>query len=232
MKYRTVVVIPALNEEAMIGLVVEALRNRVSEVVVIDDCSYDATSQRAYEAGATVLRHLLNRGQGAALATGTAYALKQGADIIIHFDADGQHSPEDIQKFIVPLTQGNVDVVLGSRFLAQSDSDSMPFARRILLKCAIIFTSFFSGIRLTDTHNGFRALSRRAAELIRIRENRMAHASEIIHEIARHRLRVREVPVVIRYTDYSCARMHGAGDHSLKRSIDVLTRLVWTKFIS
>lgn len=232
MKCRTVAIIPAYNEGAMIGSVVESLCNRVTEVVVVDDCSRDTTVQHAYEAGATVLRHLVNRGQGAALATGTAYALKQDADIIVHFDADGQHSPEDIQKFVVPLTQGNVDVVLGSRFLAQSDSTSMPLPRRVLLKCAIAFTSFFSGIRLTDTHNGFRALSRRAAELIRIRENRMAHASEIIHEIAHHRLRVREVPVAIRYTDYSFARMHGAGDHSLKRSIDVLARLVWTKLIS
>lgn len=232
MKCRTIVVIPALNEGAMIGSVVESLRNRVTEVVVVDDCSVDATMQHAYEAGATVLRHLVNRGQGAALATGTTYALHHDAHIIVHFDADGQHSPEDIQKFITPLVQGEADIVLGSRFLVDSDARSMPLMRKLFLKCAIIFTSFFSGIRLTDTHNGFRALTRSAAERIRIQENRMAHASEILHEIARQNLRVIEVPVTIRYTDYSLANTRGAGDHSLKRTIDVLARLLWTKFIS
>lgn len=218
-------VIPAYQEEHMIGNVVREVLPFVSTVVVVDDCSSDDTFAQALHAGADVLRHSLNLGQGAALQTGTEYALLHGADGIIHFDADGQHSAEDIPFLIQPIREGIADIALGSRFLKKN---SIPFMRRIFLQGAIFFTWFFSGIRLTDTHNGLRAFSRKAAQRIIINENRMAHASEIIHRISQSGLRYVEVPVTIKYTAYSLAR----GDSSLKRAFQVLGRLVWKKLFA
>ena len=225
-------VVPAYNEEKMIGMVVEGLKSAVQNIVVVDDCSIDRTREIAEQAGAIGLRHRLNRGQGAALQTGMSYALLHGADIIIHFDADGQHSVQDIPSLIGPLKAKVCDVVLGSRFLRFDTHASMPAMRKIFLKAAILFTSFFSGIRLTDTHNGLRAFSRTAAERIRITEKAMAHASEILHEIARLRLRVTEVPVTIRYTAYSLEHTKARGDSSLKRIVNIIRRLIWSKLLS
>lgn len=222
------VVIPAWNEEKMIGTVVEGLKPVVSNIVVVDDCSRDATREVAERSGAICLRHRINRDQGAALQTGTSYALMHGADIIIHFDADGQHCPEDIPSLVGPLRAGVCDVVLGSRFLRFDTHATISATRKMFLKAGILFTYFFSGIKLSDTHNGLRAFSRSAAKRICITERGKAHASEILHEIARSRLRVVEVPITIRYTAYSLAR----GDSSIKRTIDVLRRLVWSKLLS
>lgn len=221
-------VIPAYNEEKMIGKVVEGLKTVVPNIIVVDDCSRDATREVAEQSGAIVLRHRLNRDQGAALQTGMSYALMRGADIIVHFDADGQHCVEDIPSLTGPLHAGVCDVVLGSRFLRIDTHTTLPSKRKLFLKCAILFTYIFSGIRLSDTHNGLRAFSRSAAERICITERGKAHASEILHEIARLGLRVMEVPVTIRYTAYSLAR----GDSSIKRTIDVLRRLIWSKLLS
>lgn len=221
-------VVPAYNEEKTIANVIEDLKRFISHIVVVDDCSHDATGEVAQRAGAIVLRHRLNRDQGAALQTGISYALMQGADSIVHFDADGQHCAEDIPSLLGPLQAGVCDVVLGSRFLRLDTHATMPMRRKIFLKCAVFFTYIFSGIRLSDTHNGLRAFSRSAAERICITEKGKAHASEILHEISRLGLRVMEVPVTIRYTAYSLAR----GDSSIKRSIEVLRRLIWSKLLS
>lgn len=215
------VVIAAYNEGRAIRKVVEGVRAVLSNVVVVDDCSKDDTSQEALAGGAVVLRHVINRGQGAALQTGTDYAVGMGASAVIHFDADGQHQPGDIQSFLKALTP-EVDVILGSRFL--SLKSNVPTLRRLVLKGGILFTWLFSGIKLTDTHNGFRAFSRRAALAIRIRENRMAHASEILHELYRLKLAWKEIPVTILYTDYSKSR----GQSSLN-AFSIVGRLVWRK---
>ncbi len=218
-------VIPAWNEERVIKQVIREVLPFVSAVVVVDDFSRDNTSVQATDAGAMVIGHPLNLGQGAALQTGMEYALKNGADVIVHFDADGQHVAEDIPSLIKPIYEGKADIVLGSRFLKKND---IPFARKMFLQGAILFTWIFSGIRLTDTHNGLRAFSRKAARIVVIRENRMAHASEIIHCIAQSKLRYVEIPVTIRYTEYSMAR----GDSSIKRTLQVVGRLVWKKLFA
>lgn len=197
---RATVVVPAYNEEAAIGPVIAELVASY-DVVVVDDGSTDATSEVARSAGATVLRHAINRGQGAALQTGITYALRRGADFVVTFDSDGQHRPEDIERLLAPLRSGRADVALGSRFIGSTER--MPRRRRFLLRAAVAFTRAASGARLTDAHNGLRAFSRRAASMIEIRLDRMAHASEIIDEIVRHRLRFEEIPVHVRYTDYS-----------------------------
>ena len=188
--------------------VVAELRTRFEHVVVVDDGSSDETSANALSAGAIVLRHGVNRGQGAALQTGLTYALQRGAEVLVTYDADGQHRMTDIPAMVGPILNGEVDVCLGSRFLEHSDH--VPLRRRVVLRLAIWFTFLTSGMRLSDTHNGFRALSRRAAERIDIRLDRMAHASEIIDQIRKTGLPYREVSVQIRYTDYSRQK----GQHS------------------
>jgi len=170
-------------------------------VVVVDDGSTDQTATAAAAAGAIVVSHLINRGQGAALKTGIEYALSCGAEAIVTFDSDGQHRIEDVDALLAPVLEGKYDVVLGSRFLGEGSC--VPFGRKLTLKLGVLFTRLVSGIRVTDTHNGLRALSRTAAEKIQIRQDRMAHASEILDEIARLKLRYAEVPTRILYTEYS-----------------------------
>ena len=200
----TFIVIAAYNEGRAIANVVAELLADYPNVVVVDDGSGDDTALRAAEAGAIVLKHLLNRGQGAALQTGISYALRAGAQYVVTFDADGQHSPADLPAMIAPLAAGEVDICLGSRFLGHASK--MPPSRRIMLKGAVIFTRITSGVKLTDTHNGFRAFSRQAGLKLDIRLDRMAHASEMIDQVRSTGLPYREVPVTIRYTDYSLAK--------------------------
>lgn len=197
---KTVAVIPAYNEESRIEAVVRDAARFVDAVVVVDDCSHDRTFGRAFAAGAHVLRHIINRGQGAALQTATDYAVeKLDAEIIVHFDADGQMMAEEIAMMMEPIRKGEADVVLGSRFLGKKAN--MPFSRRLTLTAGLIFTRLLSGIKTTDTHNGFRALSRDAVKKVRITLDRMAHASEILDLIQIHHLRFVERPVTIKYTE-------------------------------
>lgn len=201
-------VLPAFNEAATIGEVVRGLRARYRHVVVVDDGSVDETAREARAAGATVLRHVLNRGQGATLQTGIRFCLERGAECLVTFDSDGQHRVADVPALVEPIYRGEADVVLGSRFLGAGRE--MPASRRLLLRGAVLFTWMVSGLKLTDAHNGLRAFSRRAAERIDIRLDRMAHASELVDQIRRMGLPYREVPVEIRYTEYSRAKGQSA----------------------
>ena len=214
---KIVAVIPAFNEAKNIERVICEIKPHVSEAIVIDDGSSDETAELAHRAGAYVLRHRINRGQGAALATGMEFALqKLNADIVVHYDADGQHEAKEIDELVKPIILGQAEVALGSRFLDKKSN--VPFLRKLVLKAGIIFTRITSGLKVTDTHNGFRALSAKAAEAIDITQDRMAHASEILDEIARHKLRYVEVPVTVRYTRESLEK----GQSSLNS-----VRIVW-----
>jgi polyprenyl-phospho-N-acetylgalactosaminyl synthase len=193
--------IPAYNEGGAIGRVIEGLVARGVRVVVVDDGSADDTGARALAAGAEVLTHEVNRGQGAALQTAISYALLRGAEIVVTFDADGQHDPEDLERLVAPIRRGEAEIALGSRFLGACDG--VPRSRRFVLRAAVLFTRMTSGVRLTDAHNGLRAFSRKAASRIDLQLDRMAHASEIIDQIRRSGLAYVEVPVTIRYTEYS-----------------------------
>lgn len=209
------IVISAFNEEKSIGNVVSGLNSAgYGNVVVVDDGSNDNTAQAAVDAGAVVLRHSVNRGQGAGLQTGIDYALSQGADVIVTFDADGQHRVEDLPAIIAPVASGEVDVTFGSRFLGTQKS--VPLMRRVLLKGSVFVLWLFYGAKMTDAHNGFRAFSRKAAHDIRITADRMAHASEIVDEVHRKRLRYKEVPVTIRYTGETLKKGHGSFFQALK----------------
>lgn len=196
--------IAAYNEGTAIGPVVASARPHARWVVVVDDGSADDTRQVAAQAGAHTVRHPLNLGQGAALQTGVDYALKLGAQYIVTFDADGQHAADEIQPMVRHLVDTDVDVVLGSRFLGKTVN--MRRSKAITLWLAVRFTRWTTGLRLTDTHNGFRVLSRSAAQRLRIRQNRMAHASELLDQIASLKLRYAEFPVTITYTEYSLAK--------------------------
>lgn len=204
------VVVPAYNEAAMVGSVVSALRQRYVHVVVVDDGSSDDTASVAAGAGAITLRHCINRGQGAALQTGLRYSLQCGAHCIVTFDADGQHDHRDIETLTRPILTGHVDVALGSRFVGSGSAEGLPWSRRLLLKAAVMFTRVISRARVTDTHNGLRAFSRRAAEQLNLSVDRMGHASEIIDQVSDMGLPYTEVPVHIRYTEYS--RLKGQTD--------------------
>lgn len=197
----TWVVIPAYNESTSIGPVVRGVLPHVEGAVVVDDASADDTGVQARAAGAVVLRHPVNLGQGAALQTGISQALAEGARYIVTFDADGQHDATEIGPMLAALREANADVALGSRFLGATVG--MTRSRRVLLKLAVAFTRLTTGLKLSDAHNGFRAFTADAASKLRIRQNRMAHASEILEQVGRERMVFVEVPVTIRYTDYS-----------------------------
>jgi glycosyltransferase involved in cell wall biosynthesis len=223
-KPKIFVVIPAYNEERSIVGVIRDLRSHTyNNIVIVDDCSKDRTFETAKKTGITVLRHLINRGQGAALKTGIDFSLEHGADIIVTFDADGQHLASDILSLVKPVQEGKVDVTLGSRFLG--GKSNVPFAKKILLQGGVIFTCLFSGIKLTDTHNGLRALSRKAAQKIKITQDRMEHASEIIDQIHKKRIRFKEVPVNIKYTQYSKKK-----GQSMVNSLKIIFNLIIRKF--
>lgn len=206
MSSRVYIVIPAYNEGPVIGDVVRPLVDMGYSVVVVDDGSTDATQEALCRLRVHVLRHPVNLGQGAALQTGVTYALRRGAQAVVHFDADGQHVPENVPALLAPVLSGRVDVALGSRFLDPAHLSEIPRPKRVLLRFGAWFTGLTSGIWLTDTHNGIRAFSADAARRITITENRMAHASQILDLVKRNGLRYGEVPVRIRYTDYSMSK--------------------------
>lgn len=198
------VVIAAFNEVASIEPVAREVRAMFPNVVVVDDGSTDGTLDVARRSAKYVLRHVINRGQGAALQTGIEFALRHGARFILTFDADGQHRVEDIPAMLEPIWRGECEITLGSRFLGRAVN--IPSTRRNLLRLAVLFTKIVNRVKLTDAHNGLRAFSRRAAETIHITMDRMAHASELIDQIRLSGLPFREVPVEIRYTVYSLAK--------------------------
>jgi polyprenyl-phospho-N-acetylgalactosaminyl synthase len=197
------VVVPAFNEGSVIRATLKPLVAEGYSVVVADDGSRDNTWRQLAGLGVHRLRHSFNLGQGAALQTAVSYALKQGASFIVHFDADGQHSPEDISGLLDPLIAGKADVALGSRFLRNKDWQAVPPSRRLLLKGAVFVNWLLTGLWLSDAHNGARAFTRRAAQQVVLRENGFAHASEILQQIRVHKLRFVERPTRIRYTKYS-----------------------------
>jgi glycosyltransferase involved in cell wall biosynthesis len=202
------VVVPAFNESGPIAAVVRQLLPHCSLCIVVDDGSSDETAAVAAAAGAVVLRHVVNRGQGAAMLTGIRYALHERPDAIVSFDADGQHHAADIPALVAPILAGRADVALGSRFLGTTEG--MPRSRRFVLRGGILFTRAFSGIRVTDVHNGLRAWSRRAAEQLTITLDGMAHASEILDQIRTHGWRFVEVPTTVRYSAYSLGKGQSA----------------------
>lgn len=196
------VIVPAYNEEQQIGRVIgDLFSHGLKNIVVVDDGSTDNTAEVASQAKAIVLRHEINRGQGAALQTGNEYALERGANWVAHFDADGQFNPADIADALTLMRNKNTEVILGSRFL--DNRSKIPWTKKYLILPVSKFINWlFTGLRLTDAHNGFRILSRRALEKINISQDRMAHNSEIVRQIKQHGLTFAEHPVQVNYFEY------------------------------
>ncbi len=214
------VVIPLYNEAEVVGDVLRTLLTLFPHVVCVDDGSTDGSAQVAAEAGAVVVHHPVNLGQGAALQTGIEFALTQpGARYIVTFDADGQHRVVDAVAMVELARAENLAVVFGSRFL---DDRTRPGAlKRVVLKTAVWVTNKTTGLTLTDAHNGLRVIRRDAAAVVQLQQDRMAHATEIVMQLGDSGLPWREYPVELLYTDYSKAK-----GQSLLNSVNILVDLV------
>lgn len=193
------IVMPARNEERMIGQVIDGLKAEGwHNIIVVNDGSLDLTAEVAGKKGAVVLTHPHNMGLGAALRTGLKEALRRGADCAVTFDADGQHDPKAVLKMVDSLD--GADFVVGVRHFTD-----IPLNKRVGNFILNIVTLILGGV-LTDSQSGMRALNRRALETIRIGSNRYEVSSELVVRANRLGLRIKEVPVRCFFTSYSKAR--------------------------
>ena len=198
------IVVPAYNEAAVVGEVIADLRSVFDHVVCVDDGSQDDTAAVALRAGAHLVRHPVNLGQGAAIQTGIEYARSQpGAEVFVTFDADGQHRVKDVMRMIDRLTAEDVDIVIGTRFADQGVHSEVPVLKRIVLRTAVWLSPRSRRLNLSDAHNGLRVFNRTVAGGLDIAISGMGHASEIVALVDENNWRVTEEPVEILYTDYS-----------------------------
>lgn len=198
---KIVFIIPVYNESRVIYDVLSNVLSKYRYVVCVDDGSTDNSIEEIEKTGAFLLRHPINMGQGAALQTGIEFARQLPVEYFVTFDADGQHSLGDVKKMLQTIKSNDYDIVLGSRFLG--DTIGMKSSKKIVLKLAIGFSNFMSGMKLTDTHNGLRVFNRHVAETMKITMPDMSHASEIIELISENNYKYVESPVTIEYTEYS-----------------------------
>ncbi len=216
------IAIPAFNEGKIIGKVVKEIQKAGYEnIVIVDDGSNDKTQQKAKEAGAIALKHKINRGKGAATKTSIEAAKLLGADIIVTMDGDGQHDPTDIEKLINPIIKEGIDVVLGSRL---QNPQGMPWYKIIHNKIGNFITWWLYGLLVTDSQSGMRAYSIEAAEKINTRADRYEYDSEVIREIYIYKLKYQEVPIQVRYTEYSMGKAH---KQSFINGIKTVYRMIW-----
>ena len=216
-------VIPLYNEATVVREVISQARETFPYIVVVDDGSKDDSARQAAAAGAIVVRHPVNLGQGAALQTGFSYILeKTNANYVVTFDADGQHSTTDAAAMVAAAREEELAVILGSRFL--QGPSPVGRLKRLVLRTAAAVSSRTSGMHLTDAHNGLRVIRRDVLVQLNLKQNRMAHASEIIRKIGATGLPWREFPVHIVYTDYSRSK-----GQSLWNSVNILVDLLFSE---
>ena len=214
------VVVPLHNEVTVIDEVVTDLLDHFPHVLCVDDGSTDGSGDMALAAGAAVATHPINLGQGAALQTGFDYVLHStDATFVVTFDADGQHRVEDAEAMVSTARAEDLAIVFGSRFL--EGTSEVGRLRRIILRTAALVTRLRTGLHLTDAHNGLRLIRRDALCAVNLDQNRMAHATQVVNQLAATGLPWREVPVHIRYTDYSRSK-----GQSLLNSVNILVELV------
>ena len=192
----------------MIAFVIESIPKKIKgiksiDILVLDDGSSDRTANEAEKHGVKVLVHILNRGLGGALKTILAYSNGKNYDILVTFDADGQHKGADISRLINPIQKGNYDMVIGTRW---KDRSQTPFSRLLINKLANIFTYLLYGVVTSDSQSGMRALGKRAIDSISLQTDGMEVSSEFFKEITRNKLRFMEIPIKAVYTDYSKAK--------------------------
>lgn len=197
------IVVPAFNEATVIGEVIADVRSVFDNVVCVDDGSTDDTGELARRAGAHLVRHPVNLGQGAAIQTGVEYARRQpGAQLFATFDADGQHRVKDVATMIDRLTTEDLDIIIGTRFGAQ-ETTRPPLLKRLVLQTAARLSRRGRRLGLTDTNNGLRVFNKTVADGLDITMSGMSHANEFIMLVAENRWRVAEQPVEVLYTEYS-----------------------------
>jgi len=200
---KTVIVIPAYNEGKRIAAVLLDLKNHnYHNIIVADDGSSDDTGLIAKRLGAWVVRHRVNMGPGAATQTGILAALRDGADIIVTMDADGQHLAEDIAHLTAPISDGN-DIVIGSRFKGNSP---IPIIRKIYNTLGNLTTLFLSGIYVTDSQSGLKAMNADFAKKLDLEHNGFEFCTEIIQKIKVKKAKYIEVPIQVRYTQDTLAK--------------------------
>lgn len=195
------IIIPTWNEEKNIANVLSSLIEKHENIIIVDDGSSDKTVEIAKQFPVTILSHIINRGQGASLQTGNEYAISRGADIIVHFDGDGQFLIKEIDDLINPIINENYDIVFGSRFM-EKESKIPWFKKNVLFKMGKIINRIFFNIKTTDPQSGFRAMTRNTAEKIKIEHDQMAHCSEILHKSFKYKLKIKEVPMTVIYNEF------------------------------
>jgi len=228
-EWKEVFVIPCYNEWKVIEENIEKIiKKGYKNILVINDWSSDNSRNllENFWDKIILLNHLKNRGQWASLETGFEYLRRYwNMDYVVCYDADWQHKLSDLSKFYKILDKNNkIDIVFGSRFVEKTNSN-IPTSRRIILKLAILFTFFLSQIHLTDTHNWYRVFRKKILNKIKITIDWMWHASEIIDIVASDKIRYREVPVDILYTEYSLSKWQ-----SNWNAIKIAIRFIWNKF--
>lgn len=231
---KIIVVIPAYNEEQVIGDVVRAAIKESSLVIVIDDGSTDKTGQTARKAGAKVYRHIINLGLGSTLATGLMVARKYHPEIVVTMDADGQHRAQDIPLLVKPLEDLRADFVVGSRFLGKSfrqRDESVPAIRWFYNSFANLLIYVLFGIKTTDSQSGLRAISAKALEKINLKSREMEVSSEFFKEVKNNNLRLAEVSIEGIYTEYSSSKPDLAKTQNLSTGIKTFFNLLLHKFI-
>ncbi len=220
---KSIVIIPALNEQAAIGSVVEKSLQHVDDVLVIDDGSSDNTSKIAGDAGARIIRHPTNLGKGVSLRD--AFGEVSGYDIVVTIDGDGQHDPDEIPKLIAPIREGNADLVNGSRYLDGFDEET-PAYRRVGQRVLDIATNITSGTSVTDSQSGFRAFRGNTIKYYGFMDTGFGIESEMLADAAQHDLRILEVPITVRY-DVENSSTKGPVTHG----VGVLMKIVIDKII-
>ncbi|MAF20703.1 MAG: dolichyl-phosphate mannose synthase [Parcubacteria group bacterium] len=217
---KAIAVIPAYNEESRVEGVINDVSQYVSEVIVVDDGSSDATALNAEKAGATLVQHVENCGAGAATMTGIDAARAMGAEIIVTIDADEQHNPEDIPALVAPLKEGRADVVFANRF---GQKNRIPFVRRFANGCGNILTFFTTGKWVSDSQCGFKAFGPKAIEEIDLKMSGFEFCSEIVRETAQHRWRMQQIPTKVLYSEYTLAKGQSFAN-GIKTALKVLLR--------
>ena len=218
----TCCIVPMYNEEQVIFQVITELRSIFPHVVCVDDGSTDQSAAKAKAAGALVLRHAVNIGQGAALATGFTWVQNQRRfSYVVTFDADGQHRPQDALRLVTALENKKVDVVFATRFLEQNQG-TVPLAKRVVLKSVARITKVLTDVQLSDAHNGLRALTVDATRAIELTQNGMAHATQLVSLVHQLNLKYVEIPVTVLYTPYSRSK-----GQSILNSINITLDLIW-----
>ena len=194
---KTVIGIPAYNEEKNIASILLRLKNISEYIIVCDDGSSDLTYEIAEKLGAIVVKHKKNLGYGAAIKTIFLKAQEINADALVTFDADGQHKIEDIDKILVPIKNNKADIVIGSRFL--NDEQKISKYRKIGIKTITELTNITSGTKITDSQSGFRGYNRKTLENIKLTESGMGISTEILIKAKKSNFKIIEVPIIVSY---------------------------------